>query len=85
MECRRRTLRIRGRNFEGHVFQEMCKLLEVDKVSTSSYHPRCNDLIERFHRTLNSMLGKVIDVHTEIGMISYLTCWPLLIEPRTMR
>ena len=50
----------RGTNFEGRVFQEMCRLLEVDKVRTSSYRPQCNGMIERFHRTLNSMLGKVV-------------------------
>jgi transposase InsO family protein len=49
-----------GRNFEGHVFQEMCRLLEVDKVRTSSYRPQSNGMIERYHRTLNSMLGKVV-------------------------
>jgi len=53
----------RGRNVEGNVFQEICRLLEIDKVKTSSYHPRGNGLIERFHRTLNSMLGKVVSAH----------------------
>lgn len=50
-----------GRNFEGQVFTEMCRVLEVDKVRTSTYHPQCNWMIERFHRTLNAMLGKVVE------------------------
>jgi len=49
-----------GTNLDGNVFKEMCRLLEVDKLRTSSYHPQCNGLIERFHRTLNMMLGKIV-------------------------
>lgn len=52
-----------GKNFEGTLFKEMCRLLDIDKVRTTSYHPRCNGMIERFHRTLNTMLGKVVSTH----------------------
>src|SRR5688572_27655923 len=52
-----------GTNFEGHLFQELCRLLGIDKVRMSSYHPSENGLIERFHRTLNAMLGKIISSH----------------------
>src|SRR5688572_32150540 len=52
-----------GTNFEGHLFQELCRLLGIDKVRTSSNHPSGNGLIERFHRTLNAMLGKIISSH----------------------
>ena len=34
--------------------------LEIDKVRTTSYKPSTNGAVERFHRTLNAMLGKVI-------------------------
>ena len=49
-----------GTNFEGNLFRELCRLLGIDKVRTSPYHPSGNGLIERFHRTLNAMLGKVV-------------------------
>ena len=52
-----------GTNFEGNLFRELCRLLGIDKLRTSSYHPSCNGLIERFHRTMNAMLGKVISSH----------------------
>ena len=52
-----------GTNFEGDLFRGLCKLLGIDKVRTSSYHPSGNGLIERFHRTLNAMLGKVVSSH----------------------
>lgn len=51
-----------GTNFDGIVFKEMCRLLDIDKLHTTSYHPQANGLIERFHRTLNSMLGKVVSL-----------------------
>src|SRR6218665_1537718 len=50
-----------GKNFEGHVFSEMCRLLEIDKARTTTYHPRCNGMIERFHRTINSTISKVVE------------------------
>src|SRR6218665_44187 len=50
-----------GRNFEGQVFSEMCRLLEIDKARTTTYHPRCNGMIERFLRTMNSMISKVVE------------------------
>src|SRR6218665_1824826 len=39
----------------------MCRLLEIDKARTTTYHPRCNGMIERFHRTMNSMISKVVE------------------------
>src|SRR6218665_615981 len=50
-----------GRNFEGQVFYEMCRLQEIDKACTTTYHPRCNGMIERFHRTMISKIGKVVE------------------------
>jgi transposase InsO family protein len=35
-------------------------LLGIDKIHTTAYKASTNAAIERFHRTLNSMLGKVI-------------------------
>ena len=52
-----------GTNFESHLFKELCRLLGIDKVRTSAYHPSGNGLIERFHRTMNAMLGKIVSNH----------------------
>jgi len=49
-----------GSNFQSELFVELLKRLEVDQVKTSPYKPSTNGLIERFHRTLNSILGKVV-------------------------
>jgi len=56
----RRLLFDQGREFESDLFTELCKRMEIDKVRTSPYHPSCNGGVERFHRTLNSMLAKVV-------------------------
>jgi len=45
-----------GRNFESEIFQELCKILEIRKTRTSPRNPKCNGQIERFNRTLISMV-----------------------------
>ena len=34
--------------------------MEIDKLRTSAYQPSTNGAVERFHRTLNTMMGKVV-------------------------
>lgn len=51
----------KGTNFESAVFQGVCRLLGIDKARTTSYRPQTNGMIERFHRTMNAMLGKVVN------------------------
>jgi len=50
----------RGSEFESELFQELMKWMEIDKLRTTAYRPSCNGVVERFHRTLNSMLGKAV-------------------------
>ena len=45
-----------GRNFESALFQEVCRLFEIVKKRTSPYHPSGNGLVERFNRTLGSLI-----------------------------
>ena len=57
----RRLLTDQGPEFESELLAELCRLMDVDKIRTSPYHPQSNGMLERFHRVLNSMLAKVID------------------------
>lgn len=49
-----------GRDFESHTIKELCALADIRKVRTSPYHPRGNP-VERYNRTLLSMLGTLRD------------------------
>ena len=55
-----RCLRSAGGCFEAELFQHLCQLLGVDKLRTTAYRPSANGRIERLHRTLNAMLGKLV-------------------------
>jgi transposase InsO family protein len=51
----------RGPEFESELFAELMKWMEIDKIRTSPYKASTNGVVERFHRTLNSMLGKIVN------------------------
>ena len=50
-----------GRNFESQVFAEMCSILGIDKTRTTPYNPKSDGFVERFNRTLISMVSMMID------------------------
>ena len=45
-----------GRNFESRLFTEMCKLLGIKKTHTTVYHPQSDGMVERFNRTIGTMI-----------------------------
>jgi len=50
----------RGSEFESSLFQELLRWMGIDKLRSTALRPACNGVVERFHRTLNSMMGKVV-------------------------
>ena len=48
----------RGANLLSHLMLDVCNLLGIEKMNTTSYHPECDGMIERFNRTLKTMLRK---------------------------
>ena len=56
----RQLLTDRGPEFESELFQQLMTWMEIDKLRTTAYKPSTNRVVERFHRTLNSMLGKIV-------------------------
>ena len=67
-----------GAQFESQLFCEMCHLLDISKTRTSAYHPQSDGMVERFNRTLASMLSlfgkdhqRDWDVHVPMVMMAY--------------
>ena len=50
-----------GRNFEAAVFQEICRLLGIEKTRTTALYPQSNGMVERFNRTLENKLAIFVD------------------------
>lgn len=46
-----------GTNFESAVFQEMCRLLGIEKTHTTPFHPQSDGQVERFNATLQKILA----------------------------
>jgi len=49
-----------GSEFEAELLNELLKLLGVARLRTSSFRPQGNGACEVWHRTLNTMISKVI-------------------------
>ena len=45
-----------GTNFQSKLFTEVCDFLKIDKINTSSMRPQANGTVERFNRTLQTMI-----------------------------
>uniref|UniRef100_A0A803JFV2 Gypsy retrotransposon integrase-like protein 1 n=1 Tax=Xenopus tropicalis TaxID=8364 RepID=A0A803JFV2_XENTR len=52
-----------GRNFESKVFKDMCSMLGIHKTRTTPYHPQSDGFVERFNRTLLTMLSSFVEDH----------------------
>jgi len=51
-----------GKEVDGRIMNEVCRLFDVDMIRTTPYKPSTNQ-VERFHRTLNSILAKMVADH----------------------
>lgn len=61
-----------GPDFESQLIKELCEVSGIQKVRTTLYHPQGNP-IERFNRTLLSMLG-ILESKEKSKWKEYLDC-----------
>ena len=52
-----------GANFTSAVIQHLCSLLGIGLTQTTAYHPQGNGQVEKFSRTLEAMLAKVVQTN----------------------
>ena len=76
-----------GRDFESHLFTEMCRLLDIEKTKTCPYRPQSNGMIERFNGSVAQMLATFIkgnrktwDAHLPFLMLAYRSTVPKVLS-----
>ena len=69
-----------GANLVSEVIKSLCATLGINRTQTTAYHPEGNGQVERFNRTLESMLAKVVadhqrdwDEHIQNALFAYRT------------
>jgi transposase InsO family protein len=50
-----------GREFQNELIAELCRLMDISGLKTTVYTPSTNGKIERWHRSLNAMMAKLVD------------------------
>ena len=67
-----------GSNFESKVFQEVCKLLGINKTRTTVRRPQSDGMVERANRSIQNMIASYIsdsqndwDEHIPLLMMAY--------------
>jgi transposase InsO family protein len=51
---------VRDHKYISRLFQEMCQMLGTTKTRTTPYHPKSDGMVERFNRTLETMLSAYV-------------------------
>jgi hypothetical protein len=70
----------KGTNFESNVMKEVCDMLQIQKTSTTPYHPQSDGMIERYNHTLENSLSTMVkknqkdwDLKLPYAMMAYRT------------
>lgn len=70
-----------GTQYESQLFEELCAILDINRLHTTAYHKECGGLSERLNRTIEKMLKCLVnhnhddwDIHLPVVCIAYNTC-----------
>ena len=71
-----------GTNFESYLFKNLCKVVSITKLRTTSYHPQGNGNSERFNSTLINMIRTLeLPKIFLVDPISLIERWPVHWQP----
>nr|WP_253310135.1 reverse transcriptase domain-containing protein [Rickettsia endosymbiont of Ceutorhynchus assimilis] len=67
-----------GRNFESAIFKKVCEIMGIRKTRTTPLHPQSDGMVERFNKTIEEHLTKVVaknqrdwDKHLPLFLMAY--------------
>ena len=76
----RRFLTDRGSNFISKLMKEVCRMVNVEKIFTSTYHPQCDGFVERINGVIAQNLSMYVsssqtdwDIHLQACIFAYNT------------
>ncbi|XP_061191689.1 uncharacterized protein LOC133199898 [Saccostrea echinata] len=52
-----------GRQYESRLFKELCNILGIHRTRTTAFHPKSDGMVERFNKTLATMLTAYVADH----------------------
>jgi transposase InsO family protein len=61
----RKLVSDRAQNFMSKLIKELCKLFQITKIETSSYHPQTNSAVERMNSVIIQTLRKYCSADQE--------------------
>ena len=62
-----------GSQFMSDVFKRLCKLLKLNKLNTTAYHPESNGALERTYKTMVEYLRCFLTLEEATGTNGYLS------------
>ena len=49
--------------FTSRLFQDVCRILDIENLFITAYHPQCNEQVERFNRTISAAVRHYLADH----------------------